>query len=71
MKAATPTPRARLKALRDELLYWQTQARLEASALMKTRQRIKDIAARMREAYREALTKRIRNPYTDNSKHQS
>lgn len=47
------TPRARLRALRQELVFWQMQVRTEMRWLAKSRANVKDIARKMRAVQKE------------------
>lgn len=57
MDPKVKTPRARLRDLRQELVYWQMQVRTEMRWLAKSRANVKDIARKMR-----AVQKEIKKP---------
>jgi hypothetical protein len=49
-KVAMKKTKTVLKELRAELHYWQMRARIDARSLKGTREKVKEIAARMRQA---------------------
>lgn len=58
MPAKTPTPRARLKVLKDDLKHARTYVKISHANCMGWKEKAKRIGAEMRECQREILAKR-------------
>jgi len=53
MPRGKPSPLTRLRRLKDQLHYYQAQARIEVRWLKKTRAKCKEIGAQMREVAKQ------------------